>query len=70
MRIRFSTDEAQTWQDGPLIHVGPAAYSDMVRIDRNAVGILFEAGDAGGKNAYERIVYSKLNIAEIPDDRK
>lgn len=33
LRIRYTTDETKTWQDGPLIHIGPAAYSDRVRID-------------------------------------
>jgi sialidase-1 len=51
LRIRYSTDEAVTWEDGPLLHTGPAAYSDMVRIDPKQVeiGVLFEAGNANAK---------------------
>lgn len=51
LRIRFSTDEAVSWQDGPLLHTGPAAYSDLVQIQpgQPAVGVLFEAGDTAGK---------------------
>ena len=30
LRLRLSKDEANSWQDGPLLHTGPAAYSDMV----------------------------------------
>ena len=34
--VRNFNKQAQScdqYQDGPLIHIGPAAYSDMVRID-------------------------------------
>ncbi len=66
LRLRYSTDAAAlTWQDGPLIHTGPAAYSDMTRIDEDHIGILYEAGDADGGNAYKRIVFSVLNVSDI-----
>jgi len=62
LRIRFSTDEAETWQDGPLIHVGPAAYSDMVSLDEETVGVLFEAGDEG---PYDMIRFALLNLDKL-----
>ena len=65
LRIRYSTDETKTWQDGPLIHTGPAAYSDMVRIDpvSSTIGILFEAGDAGGKQS--RIDFTTMSLSDL-----
>jgi sialidase-1 len=54
LRLRFSTDETSSWHDGPIIHHGPAAYSDLVRLGKDRYGVLFEAGDPG-KNNYERI---------------
>ncbi|KAA5543192.1 exo-alpha-sialidase [Roseiconus nitratireducens] len=54
LRLRYSTDEGNTWQDGPLIHTGPAAYSDMVKLSDGEVGVLFEAGSVG-KSSYDRI---------------
>ena len=65
MRIRYSTDEATTWQDGPLLHVGPAAYSDMVNLDNGETGILFEAGEPGRKNPYQRIVFIAVDQKSI-----
>ena len=47
LRLRYSTDETATWHDGPMIHMGPAAYSDMVRIGQAISEILFEAGEHG-----------------------
>lgn len=66
LRIRYSTDETKSWQDGPLIHVGPAAYSDMVKItpQGNRIGILYEAGDAG-KSAYSRIDFAVFSLDEL-----
>ena len=68
LRIRYSDDQAQSWQDGPLIHVGPAAYSDLVPLDGGKVGVLFEAGDAGQKNAYQRIVFVPVSMADIESE--
>lgn len=65
LRIRFSSDEAKTWQDGPLIHTGPAAYSDMVRLKDKRVGVLFEAGDPGQKNAYQRIDFAVIDPGDL-----
>ncbi len=60
LRVRYSTDEAKTWRDGPLIHEGPAAYSDMVQLSGGDVGILFEAGLKGTKR-YDRILFQRFD---------
>lgn len=66
LRIRFSLDEAQSWHDGPLIHTGPAAYSDLVELAENSkrFGVLYEAGEPPGKSAYQRIVFSTFTLAD------
>lgn len=64
LRLRYTTDETLTWRDGPLIHQGPAAYSDMVRLDEQHVGILFEAGPAGQK-PYDRIEFVIASVDEL-----
>ena len=65
LRVRYSTDETKTWRDGPLIHVGPAAYSDMVRIDPKGsrIGVFFEAGDPGGKQ--NRIDFTSILLGDL-----
>lgn len=65
MRIRFSKNEGKSWKDGPLIHVGPAAYSDMVLTKKNEMGVLFEAGNAGQKSAYQRIVFTRVDLTAL-----
>jgi sialidase-1 len=66
LRIRYSTDETKSWHDGPLLHEGPAAYSDMVRIEPHGtrIGVLFESGDRGG-SAYQRIVFAEFSLSEL-----
>jgi sialidase-1 len=66
LRIRFSTDETKTWQDGLLIHTGPAAYSDIVQIfpDSDQIGILFEAGSLPGTK-YDRIDFVVRSVGDL-----
>lgn len=64
LRLRYSVDETLTWRDGPLIHQGPAAYSDMVRLDADHVGILFECGPENQKRC-DRIEFVVFDIAGL-----
>lgn len=61
LRLRYSTDETVTWHDGPLIHEGPAAYSDMVRLRKGQFGIVFEAGKKGG-DRYDQIRFVRFHL--------
>lgn len=61
LRLRYSLDESETWNDGTLVHVGPAAYSDMVVIKPGIIGVLYEAGDPGSGNPYQRIQFSRVD---------
>jgi sialidase-1 len=64
LRLRYSTDETATWHDGPLIHEGPAAYSDMVRLEPGQFGVLFEAG-AKGQKRYDEIRFVPFSIDDL-----
>ena len=56
MTIRISYDEGETWEVSRVIHSGPSAYSDLVKIDSDHFGVLWEAGDS----LYEEILYSEI----------
>lgn len=66
LRVRYTTDETDTWHDGRLIHEGPAAYSDMVRVTAQSdqIGILFEAG-IPGSGKYDRINFAVFSLREL-----
>lgn len=64
LRIRWSIDEADSWHDGPMLHVGPAAYSDMVRLGPGNYGVLFEAGDLGA-GTYDSIRFATIGLSDL-----
>ena len=69
LRLRYSTDEAKSWNDGPLVHVGPAAYSDLVMVSEGTLGVLFEAGDKGQRNSYQRIEFKTIPVKEVIESK-
>jgi sialidase-1 len=64
LRIRVSTDEARSWRDGLLVHTGPAAYSDMIRLDNARVGVLFEAGEPS-QGTYDSIRFVSVPLSDM-----
>ncbi|GAA1579509.1 exo-alpha-sialidase [Kribbella hippodromi] len=65
MTVRSSYDEARsfgTWQQGKVFYWGPSAYSDLVRLDGDQAGLLYEAGVA---NPYETIRWARFNEAYL-----
>ncbi|MEO1529432.1 MAG: sialidase family protein [Planctomycetota bacterium] len=67
LRIRFSTDAAKTWRDGPMIHVGKAAYSDLIQLGETQIGVLFEVGT--DKQQYQRIVFATFELSDLELER-
>ena len=61
MAIRSSYDEGrswETWQQGKVVHWGPAAYSDMVALGPDSAALLYEAGAA---SPYEAIRFARFD---------
>ncbi|PZG12263.1 sialidase family protein [Nonomuraea aridisoli] len=62
MTVRASDDHGVTWRVAHTVSGLPAAYSDLVRLDADTVGLLFETGDFG---PYESIAFRRIPIAEL-----
>jgi sialidase-1 len=58
LMILLSFDESSTWPVKKLIHKGPAAYSDLVKLDNMRLGVLFEAGN----KLYGDILFAVVNV--------
>ena len=58
LTIQVSFDEGTTWVKDTLIHPGPAAYSDLVKIDKNTIGTLYEAG----ASLYQEILFGYFDL--------
>lgn len=59
MTVKVSRDFGKSWNNKLVLHSGPAAYSDLVSIDNQQIGCLYEAGSA---TPYEQIVFQRIRI--------
>jgi len=61
MTLRMSADDGQTWPRERVIHPGPAAYSDLVMLNKRQIGVLYE----GGVNSpYEGIAFEVIEVKD------
>lgn len=56
LTLRFSRDDGATWTGARVLHVGPAAYSDLAMTRDGALLCLYECGDT---SPYQRIVLER-----------
>ncbi len=64
MTVRASFDGGQTWPKKLLVYGPMAAYSDLVRLPDDYVGLLYEAGPDQG-NAYQGIAFRRIALDEL-----
>ncbi|GLZ13464.1 neuramidase [Actinomadura sp. NBRC 104425] len=65
MAVRSSYDEGRTWQPwtkGKVFWWGPSAYSDMVKLGDDEIGLYYEAGTS---SPYETIRWARFNEAYL-----
>jgi sialidase-1 len=62
MMIKMSTDGGETWAKSLTVYSGTAAYSDLVEIEANQIGILYEAGIT---RSYEGIAFRNVAASEL-----
>lgn len=62
MTIRASADGGITWRPVHTVDGLPAAYSDLVRVDADTVGLLYETGDFG---PYENITFRRVPVTRL-----
>ena len=66
MTVRLSYDEAATWPVSRIVHEGPAAYSSLVVLPDNSLGVLFERG---ASSPYERITFARFTLDWLTDGK-
>lgn len=62
MTIKMSVDDGNTWAKSYIVHSGPAAYSDIVMISEEEIGIFYEGGLT---KPYEGIAFKTVPIADF-----
>ena len=55
--VMKSSDNAQTWETLFKVHDGFSAYSDMVRLDENTLGVIYETDE------YKKIQFRRLKMS-------
>ena len=58
MTIKGSFDEGKTWSLKSEIYSGTSAYSDLVQVNKNEIGLLYERDNNGVY--FNRLSYLKL----------
>jgi sialidase-1 len=61
LTMLLSFDEGKTWEHRAVIQSGPAAYCDLVKLNNNEIGVLYEAG----KQLYDEIVFEAENVNSL-----
>lgn len=64
MTLRISYDEGSTWANSKVLHKGPSAYSDVIRMMDGSIGCFYEAGN---ESPYEGIVFESISLNKIED---
>ncbi|RZL51113.1 MAG: exo-alpha-sialidase [Pedobacter sp.] len=62
MTIKMSADNGVTWPKAYSVFTGMSAYSDLVMIENNEIGILYEAGVTRFSDG---IAFRNVNVSEI-----
>jgi len=66
LTVLVSRDEAKTWDQKTVIHHGPAAYCDVVKLDDHKFGVLYEAGH----KLYDEILFSTIELDDLKPQTK
>ncbi len=67
LSLSVSRDDGRTWSHYRTICAGPAAYSDLVRLDERHVGILYENGDT--TDLYRKISFATVDIVPLLEEK-
>ncbi|MFD7918562.1 exo-alpha-sialidase [Streptomyces sp. NPDC059740] len=62
MTVRASEDAGLTWRPAFTASGLPAAYSDLVRVDADTVGLLYETGDF---SAYSTVTFQRIPVTAL-----
>ncbi|WP_308294850.1 sialidase family protein [Streptomyces sp. JJ66] len=62
LTLRVSTDHGHTWHPGPRLTSGPSAYSDLVLLAPDTLGVLHEAGT---RSPYESLTLTRVPVSQL-----
>jgi hypothetical protein len=64
-----SLDQTASWRRGLQLYDGPSGYSDLVSVDSNTLGVLFENGDRLSPDAnlpyHQRVTFARVPVGML-----
>jgi sialidase-1 len=60
--LRLSYGDGANWAKTMVLHPGPAAYSEVIRLPDGDIGCFYEAGN---ESPYEGIVFEKIKLSDL-----
>ena len=69
LTIRLSYDEGATWTAGKTIWPHPASYSDIVVLDDQTIGYVYERGEKGTLHYWDELHFARFNLEWLTDGR-
>ena len=64
MTLRASFDDGITWPASLVVYESMSAYSDIVRLPDDVIGLLYEAGP-DHENSYYGIAFARIGLSEL-----
>ncbi len=64
LTVLVSHDEAKSWTQKTVIHNGPAAYCDVVKLSDREFGVLYEAG----QKLYDEILFASVRLDDLTNE--
>jgi hypothetical protein len=65
LTVWSSLDQATSWRRGLVVYDGPSGYSDLVELDPNTLGVLFENGDRLSDDTF-LTYHQRISFARVP----
>lgn len=69
LTVRLSYDEGQTWTAGRTIWPHPGSYSDMVVLDDQTIGYVYERGAKGSTHYWDEVHFVRMNVEWLTGGR-
>jgi sialidase-1 len=62
LTIRTSLDDGRTWTAGRTVWPHPGSYSDMVVLDDQTIGYVYERADKGSDHYWDELHFVRFNL--------
>lgn len=70
LTIRLSHDDGESWGAGRTIWPHPGSYSDIVVLDDNTIGYIYERAEKGSDHYWDELHFARMNIEWLTNGKQ